>query len=119
MIVEQGSRQTREWLEPPASLSSSGISLVHPSCPVRRYRDLPPTCGRRVSLRIRRDHANTNAIAGIFEIICHMLGQQDVSTVPTIHHPLRDVDASAGDVRPFVHVGHFVHWAAMNAHADL
>ena len=55
----------------------------------------------------------------LFEIICHMLGQQDVSAVPTIHHPLRDVDASAGDVRPFVHVGHFVHWAAMNAHADL
>ena len=48
-----------------------------------------------------------------------MFGEKNVAGVAAVHDALRDVDASAGDVRSFVHISHFVHWAAMNAHADL
>ena len=35
----------------------------------------------------------------LFEIIGHMLREQDVSSIPTIHHPLGNVDTSASNVR--------------------
>ena len=38
------------------------------------------------------------------QILGHMLGEKNVSGVATIHHPLRDVDAGAGNVGLFVQI---------------
>ena len=55
----------------------------------------------------------------LFQIIGHMLGEQNVSGVAAIHHALRDVDARAGDVGLFVQIGDFIDRAAVNSHPDL
>ncbi len=39
----------------------------------------------------------------------HVLGKQNVSGVATIHHPLGEVDASAGHIGLFVQVADFIH----------
>ena len=52
----------------------------------------------------------------LLEVICHMLGKQDVSGVTAIHYPLRDVDARAGDVGVFVQITDLIDRAAVNAH---
>ena len=54
----------------------------------------------------------------VFQVICHVLRQQDVTSVSAIHHPLRHVDSSARDVGLRVQVADLVNWAAVNAHAD-
>jgi len=38
-----------------------------------------------------------------------VLGKQNVSGVATIHHPLGEVDASAGHIGLFVQVADFIH----------
>ena len=45
-----------------------------------------------------------------------MLGEENVPGIAAIHHPLRHVDPSAGDISPPTHVGHVAHRAAVNAH---
>ena len=45
-----------------------------------------------------------------------MFGEENVSGIATIHHPLRDVDSGAGNVRLLVEIGDFVNGSAMNAH---
>ena len=55
----------------------------------------------------------------MFQVIRYMFGKKNVPGIAAIHHSLRHVDASAGDVRLFVYIGDFVHRAAVNAHAHL
>ena len=51
------------------------------------------------------------------QIIRHVLGEKNVPGVTAIHHPLRHVDASPGDVGAPTHVGYLTHRSAVNAHA--
>ena len=54
----------------------------------------------------------------MFQVIRHVFGEKNVTGIAAIHHPLRHVDASAGDIGLFVQVGDFVDWTAMNSHSD-
>jgi hypothetical protein len=47
------------------------------------------------------------------------LGHQNVPGIPTIHHPLRNVDAATGHVTVRVDVRNAVHRSRVNAHAQL
>ena len=40
-----------------------------------------------------------------------------MSGIAAIHHSLRDVDASPGDIRLFVQIGDFIDRAAVNSHS--
>ncbi len=51
------------------------------------------------------------------KIIGHAFGKENVTGITAIHHPLRDVDAGAGDVLALVHIGHVMDRAAVNSHA--
>ena len=53
------------------------------------------------------------------QVLGHMMGQKNVPGVATIHHPLVQVDARAGHVRPFDHIHHTTDRPAVNAHPDL
>src|SRR5437667_3841887 len=53
----------------------------------------------------------------LLPIIRDMLADQNVSGIAAIHHSLRDVDASASDIRLFVQIGDFVDRAAVNSHS--
>ena len=46
-----------------------------------------------------------------------MFGEQNVSGIAAIHHPLRDVDSGAGDIGLLVHIGDFADRTAVNSHA--
>src|SRR5947209_19765669 len=50
------------------------------------------------------------------EVIRYVLGKENVSSVPAIHHPLRHVDPRSGNVRPSTHILYFAHRPAVNAH---
>src|SRR5690349_7166615 len=52
----------------------------------------------------------------MFEVVRHMFGKENVSGIAAIHHPLRDVDPSAGNVRLFVEIGDFINGPPKNAH---
>src|SRR5438874_8565642 len=54
----------------------------------------------------------------LLEIISHMFGDENVTGIPAIHHPLRDVDASPGNICLFVQVSDFIYRAAVNAHLN-
>ncbi len=54
----------------------------------------------------------------LFQIFRHMFGEQNVTRIATIHHPLRHVDPGAGDVRAPAHIGHFAHRPAVNSHSN-
>ena len=43
--------------------------------------------------------------AVLCKIVGYAFGSQDVPGITAIHHPLRDVDAGAGDVLSLVHIG--------------
>ncbi len=58
-------------------------------------------------------------MAVLREIVRHPFGEENVPGVAAIHHPLRHVDAPAGDIGPLVHVGHFVNRSTVNAHSQL
>ena len=53
-----------------------------------------------------------------FEVFSHMLGKQNVADVTAIHHPLRQVDSDARQVGPFVYVGNFANWTAVDSHPN-
>jgi hypothetical protein len=52
----------------------------------------------------------------LFQIVGHMLREQDVTGITAIHHPLRDVDPGASDVGLLVQITDFIDRAAVNAH---
>ena len=58
-------------------------------------------------------------VAELFQVFGDMFGKQDVLGIAAIHHPLGDVDAGAGDVRPSTDIDHPADRAAMYAHAQL
>ena len=37
-------------------------------------------------------------MAVLFQILRHVLGDEDVAGITTIHYPLRDVDSSSGNI---------------------
>ena len=53
------------------------------------------------------------------EVVGHSSGKKNVAGVATIHHPLREIDAGSGHVRPIVHITDFIDRAAINAHTHL
>ena len=55
----------------------------------------------------------------LFEIFGHVLGKQDVSGIAAIHHPLRHVDAGAGDVGSLIDIDDLIDRAAVDSHAKL
>jgi len=52
------------------------------------------------------------------QVFGHAFRKQDVTAVAAIHHPLRDVDSTASQVRSIVYIGHFVYWPTVDAHAQ-
>jgi hypothetical protein len=55
-------------------------------------------------------------LPGMHQIIRYVLGEENVSGVAAIHHPLRHVDPRSGQIGAPAYVGHFVHRPAVNAH---
>ena len=54
----------------------------------------------------------------LFEVFGDVPGKQDVLGVATIHHPLGNVDAGAGNVGATTYVYHAANRAAVHAHAQ-
>ena len=52
----------------------------------------------------------------LFEIVRHVFGEQNMSGIAAIHHPLGDVNSSAGNVRLLIEIGDLVNRSAVNAH---
>ena len=52
------------------------------------------------------------------DVVGHVLGEQNVPGVSTIHYSLREVDPRAGHVQLFVQVAHFIDRSAMDPHAQ-
>src|SRR6266513_5833991 len=55
----------------------------------------------------------------LFQILGHVLGDEDMTSVTTIHHALRDVDSGAGNVGATTYVHHAADRPAVNPHAEL
>ena len=54
----------------------------------------------------------------LLQIVGDTFRKKNVTSIAAIHHSLRHIDASAGDIGLLVQIGDFVDGAAMNAHAD-
>ena len=54
----------------------------------------------------------------LFQIFSHMFGDEDVTGIATIHHPLGHVDPGPGNVLALVHIDHFVDRTAVNTHSQ-
>src|SRR5437899_689886 len=65
--------------------------------------------GRSVTIRLR-----TTLLC---EIVSHAFTNDNVASIPAIHHPLRDVDAYAGNVFALVCVLHVMDRAAVDSHS--
>ena len=56
-------------------------------------------------------------------VLCQIFGdtlrEQDVTGIAAIHHPLRDVNSRAGDIRPLVHIDNPANRSAVHAHPQL
>ncbi len=52
------------------------------------------------------------------QVFGHAFRKQDVTAVAAIHHPLRDVDPGASDIRAVVHIRRRANWSAVNADAN-
>src|SRR6266480_6622707 len=55
-------------------------------------------------------------LAILLQIIGDVLGEQNVSGIAAIHHPLGNVDSGARNVRSLGHIRDFAYRAAMNSH---
>ena len=55
----------------------------------------------------------------LFEILGYMLGKENVAGVAAIHYPLRDVEASARKIGPFVYIRNGADWPAVDSHPKL
>src|SRR5438132_8145 len=53
------------------------------------------------------------------QVLSHMAGEKNVSSVATIHYPLRRVDAGPSHVGAFVHVHYTTDGPTVNAHSNL
>src|SRR4030095_8123082 len=54
-----------------------------------------------------------------FEIFGDMLGKEDVAGVSAIHHPLRHVEASTGEIGMTIYIYHPAHRTAVHPHPEL
>ena len=54
----------------------------------------------------------------MLQVVDDTLGKQNVTGIATIHHPLRDVDPSSGDVCLRVKISDFIDRPAVNSHAN-
>src|SRR2546428_2557099 len=57
-------------------------------------------------------------VTKLFQVFGNMLGKQNVTGVTTIHHTLRDVNASAGNVGSSAYINDAADGAAVHAHAQ-
>src|SRR5258705_11323252 len=55
----------------------------------------------------------------MLQVIGDAFGNQNVPRIAAIHHPLRDVNPSAGNVGLLVEVGYLVDRSAVNSHANV
>jgi hypothetical protein len=55
----------------------------------------------------------------LLKILGGMFRDQDVSSISTVHYPLRDVDSGAGNVCILIHVDDLVYRSAVNSHSQL
>ena len=55
----------------------------------------------------------------LLQILGDTLGQQNVSSVAAIHHPLGHVNPRAGDVGALIDIDHSTDWPAVHPHAQL
>ena len=53
------------------------------------------------------------------EVLGDSLRKKNVPGIAAIHHPLRDIDSSAGNVGLIVHIGDAIDRPAVNSHAQL
>src|SRR6516165_11334846 len=53
------------------------------------------------------------------QVLSHMTGKKNVTSVATIHYPPGDVDAASGHVGAFGHVHHTTDRSTVNAHPNL
>src|SRR4029453_14212262 len=58
-------------------------------------------------------------MAVLLEVLCHMLRNENVPGVPTVHHALGDVNPSSRHVCASAHIDNATHWAAVHPHAKL
>src|SRR6266404_4877212 len=55
----------------------------------------------------------------LFQVLGHMFRDQDMPSVTTIHHSLRDVDSSSSNVGATTYVHHAADRSAVHPHPDL
>jgi hypothetical protein len=54
-----------------------------------------------------------------FKILGDVFGEENVSGIAAIHHPLRHVNPGAGETGPFVYIDNPADWAAVDSHPKL
>src|SRR5438093_605323 len=55
----------------------------------------------------------------VFQVLGYMFGKQDVTSIAAIHHPLREIDSGAGDIRLCIEISDLVNWAAVDSHSNV
>src|SRR5438045_5660740 len=53
------------------------------------------------------------------KVFRRVFGEKNVASVSAIHHSLRDVKTSAGEIGSFVYIHHATNWPAVNSHPKL
>jgi hypothetical protein len=54
-----------------------------------------------------------------FQILGDVSGDKDVSGISANHHPLRNVEAGAGEIGPTIYINHPAYRTAVHAHPKL
>ena len=54
----------------------------------------------------------------VLQIVGYMSGEKNVSRISAIHHPLGDINSSAGDICSIVNVSNLVHRSTVNTHPE-
>ena len=57
-------------------------------------------------------------VAELFQVFRHVLGEQDVTGIATIHHPLGNINSGPGNVGPTAYIHHAADRATMHTHAQ-
>ncbi len=52
------------------------------------------------------------------QVVRHALRYKNMSSIATIHHPLRNVDAHPGHIRPLVHIFNLIDRPTVHTHAQ-
>ena len=54
-----------------------------------------------------------------FQIFGDVFGEQNVTRVAAVHHPLRHVDSSTREIGPFIYIDNPADWPAVDSHTKL